>query len=111
MSKMITSKTHLIDEEVYQNLLEMLFSDDVTNHELAGGILINADYDDLTTLFYIDNLIPVIMSINTIDKENVLQFYNSIKKGELWDELQEHYKEFNMQSLTNIKKYQSYVKE
>lgn len=49
---------HIIDEEMFLQLEEMLLSEDFQTKSLAMEIIKQADYNDLSTMFYIKYLYP-----------------------------------------------------
>jgi gamma-glutamyl phosphate reductase len=85
-------KLHVITEEMYQQLLDMVFSKDENDLHLAEEIILNADTDDLNTCHYIEDICLMQVMINPNSK--LSQFYINLKKQPNWKLVQDAYLAF-----------------
>jgi hypothetical protein len=87
-------KFHLIDQEMYDQLLEM-FASTEEDGALAVEIIINADTDDLNTCFYIEDLaLGFIFSKNKYARQ-LYDYYFELRKQPNWKKVQEAHKAFS----------------
>lgn len=80
-------KLHIITEEMYQQLLDMVFSKDENDLHLAEEIIINADTDDLNTCHYIEDI--CLISIITKPQSPLKHYYLELRKQPNWKLVQE----------------------
>jgi hypothetical protein len=85
-------KLHVITEEMYQQLLDMIFSKDENNLHLAEEIILNADIDDLNTCHYIENI--CLTSVITKPHSPIKHYYLELRKQPNWKLLQDSYLSF-----------------
>jgi hypothetical protein len=83
------SNLHLIDEERFNQLLEMLSSKDEENANLAVEILINSDTNDLNTCHYIENLSLVCIFSSKPYAKKVQEYYLYLKQQPNWKKVQD----------------------
>jgi len=85
-------KLHIITAEMYEMLLDMIFSKDENDLHLAEEIILNADTSDLMTCHYIEDIcLPVIFS-----KPNspLSRYYLNLKNEPGWKIVQQNYLAF-----------------
>jgi hypothetical protein len=95
------SNVHIIDEERFNQLLEMLSSKDEGNSNLAVEILINSDTNDLNTCHYVENLALVSMFAAKPFSKIVEKYYTWLKQQPNWKKVQEAHLAF-YDNLFNI---------
>jgi homospermidine synthase len=83
---------HIIDEEMYNNLLDMIYSKDINNRELAIEIIFNADTNDLMTCHYIEEI--CLTTIMTQPKSPINDFYIHLRNQPNWKIVQQNYLAF-----------------
>ena len=80
-------KLHIITEEMYQQLLDMVFSKDENDLHLAEEIILNADTDDLMTCHYIEDICLTI--VITKPTSPLSRYYLNLRKEPNWKLVQE----------------------
>ena len=86
------SKIHIINEEMYQQLLDMVFSKDGDNKKLAEEIILNSNTDDLITCHYLEEICLMLFMINPNSK--LSQFYINLKNQPKWKKVQQNHLAF-----------------
>jgi hypothetical protein len=95
------SNVHIIDEKMYNQLLEMIGSKEENNAEMAVEILINSDTNDLNTCHYIENLALISMFSSKPFSKTVEKYYTWLKQQPNWKKVQEAHLAF-YDNLFNI---------
>jgi hypothetical protein len=85
-------KIHIITEEMYQQLLDMIFSKDESNLHLAEEIIVNANTDDLITCKYIEDI--CLTAVMTKPTSPISEYYLELRKQPNWKLVQEAYLAF-----------------
>ena len=85
-------KLHIITEEIYNQLLDMLSSKDKNDFYLAEEIILNVNTDDLYTCHYLEEICLIQILINPNSK--LSQFYINLKKQPNWKLVQDAYLAF-----------------
>jgi hypothetical protein len=80
-------KIHVINEEMYQQLLDMVFSKDENNLHLAEEIILNANTDDLNTCYYIEDICLTTIAFKPYSPLN--HYYLELKKQPNWKLVQD----------------------
>jgi len=80
-------KLHVITEEIYQQLLDMIFSKDENDLHLAEEIILNADTDDLNTCHYIEDI--CLTFVITKPQSPLHHYYLELRKQPNWKLVQE----------------------
>jgi gamma-glutamyl phosphate reductase len=75
-------KLHIITEEMYQQLLDMVFSKDESDLHLAEEIILNADTDDLNTCHYIEDI--CLTTVITKPHSPLNHYYLELRKQPNW---------------------------
>ena len=90
-------KLHVITEEMYQQLLDMVFSKDENDLHLAEEIVLNADTDDLNTCHYIEDI--CLTSVITKPQSPLHHYYLELRKQPNWKLVQEAHLAFRDESF------------
>lgn len=85
-------KLHVITEEMYQQLLDMVFSKDENDLHLAEEIISNANTDDLNTYHYIEDICLTI--VMTKPQSPLNHYHLELRKQPNWKLVQETYLTF-----------------
>jgi hypothetical protein len=85
-------KLHIITEEMYQQLLDMVFSKDENDLHLAEEIILNADTDDLMTCHYIEEICLPVIFLKPISP--LSKYYLNLKNQPGWKLVQQNYLAF-----------------
>ena len=80
-------KLHIITEEMYQQLLDMVFSKDENDLHLAEEIIINANTDDLNTCHYIEDI--CLTTVITKPTSPIARYYLNLRKEPNWKLVQD----------------------
>lgn len=76
-------KIHIINEEMNQQLLEMVFSKNGDDIKLAEEIILNSNIDDLNTFYYVENIGMILNYLHP--KPLIVNFYLGLKKHPNWE--------------------------
>ena len=85
-------KLHIINEGMYQQLLDMIFSKDKNDLYLAEEIILNSNIDDLNTCHYLEEICLMQVMINPNSK--LSQFYINLRNQPNWKLVQDAYLAF-----------------
>jgi gamma-glutamyl phosphate reductase len=91
-------KLHIITEEMYQQLLDMIFSKDENDLHLAEEIILNADTDDLNTCHYIEDI--CLTTVITKPHSPLNHYYLELRKQPNWKLVQDTHLAFRENDFT-----------